>query len=522
MLSKYLKITLTSLLLVVVSLFLFLQFNLNQLEDMKRVSNNIVFALNTKLVNAVNSIEYLNLSATQLIQTQQELDMKRPLYTTKKGGHYCYSLYEKDSQSSEAIDKANLLGWTDDAKAQYFSQEQTAIVKLSNHLKMVYKKNKDFAWVYYFSKKHFTLIYPYISAEDYIFGDKLEKLPFYHCATPALNPNRELFFTPLYMDAIGKGLMITIGKPVYKDDEFMGTIDIDITLNNIDNLLSDLDVSKNKSIVYNNQMQIFGSSNLIKDFNRSKIYNAKEYLSSEILALQESKDAVRYVDGKYLIIKKIENTPFTFIYFQEASSIWLHSFLYLLPIIFVLGLFILIAYLYNKSRLAMSKLQEQVSKDYLTGAFNRRYFFEVANPIFLKSKRKKAPLAVVMLDIDDFKKVNDTYGHKAGDLGIISVKEILEKNLRKSDLFARFGGEEFCILLEDISLENTENLMEKIRKEFETNVLEIGGRKFSFTVSFGVAYGVLDSLENMINLSDKALYQAKKNGKNRVSIYTVY
>jgi len=269
-------------------------------------------------------------------------------------------------------------------------------------------------------------------------------------------------------------------------------------------------------------MQIFGSSNLIKDFNRSKIYNAKNYLSPEILVLKDGENGLQYIDGKYLYIKKIENTPFTFVYFQNASSIWLHSFLYLLPIVFVLGLFILIAYLYNKSRLAMLKLQDQATKDYLTGAFNRRYFFEVGNPIFLKSKRKKASLAVVMLDIDDFKKINDTYGHKAGDLGIISVQEILEKNLRKSDLFARFGGEEFCILLEDISFENTETLLEKIRKEFETNVLESAGKKISFTVSFGVSYGVLDTLDNMISLADKALYQAKKNGKNRVNVYTVH
>lgn len=520
---RYLKVFLSLVLLLLVYIFLFLKFNENQLREMQRTSTNILLALNAKVSNAVNSIKYLNLSATQFLQIQyKKEDAKHPLLVGKKAGHYCYSLYEKESVSSEVIDKANLLGYSDDNHTKYFSSEQNAVLKLADNLKMVYQTNKEYAWVYYYSKKHFTLIYPYLSADDYTFDEEIEKKPFFQYATPAFNPKRKLFFTPLYMDAIGKGLMVTIGKPVYKDDEFMGTVDIDITLNHIDNLLSDLDILQNKSLVYNEQMQIVGSNNLIQDFNRSKIYSVKSYLSPKILALNEAHNGLQYIDGKYLFVKKIDNVPFTFVYFQDASSIWFHSFVYLLPIIFVLGLFLVIAYLYNKSRLTMLKLQDQATKDYLTGAFNRRYFFEVGTPIFLKSKRKKAPLAVVMLDIDDFKKVNDTYGHKAGDLGIISVQKILEKNLRKSDLFARFGGEEFCIILEDISLENTEILLEKIRKEFETNVLESAGRKFSFTVSFGVSYGLLDTLESMINLADKALYQAKKNGKNRVKFYTVH
>ncbi len=164
------------------------------------------------------------------------------------------------------------------------------------------------------------------------------------------------------------------------------------------------------------------------------------------------------------------------------------------------------------------QIKNLANKDFLTGAYNRRYFFDSGTAIFLKEKRKKKALAVAMLDIDKFKNINDTYGHDVGDVAIKEIKRILDETLRKSDLMARFGGEEFCILLEDISLENTHKLFEKIRERFESNIIDIGGKTISYTVSIGIQFGLSDSLEEMIRLSDKALYFAKENGRNQVKI----
>lgn len=123
-----------------------------------------------------------------------------------------------------------------------------------------------------------------------------------------------------------------------------------------------------------------------------------------------------------------------------------------------------------------------------------------------------------MIDIDKFKNINDTYGHDVGDEAIKEIKTILDANLRSSDLMARFGGEEFCILLEDITIENTEILFEKIRKCFEDNVISTHGIEIKYTISTGIYYGLSDSLEEMIKLSDEALYLAKESGRNRVEI----
>ena len=166
-------------------------------------------------------------------------------------------------------------------------------------------------------------------------------------------------------------------------------------------------------------------------------------------------------------------------------------------------------------------LKDLANKDFLTGMFNRRYFFDSGEPIFKKNKRKAYPIAVAMIDIDKFKNINDTYGHDVGDDAIKEIKTILDANLRDSDLVARFGGEEFCIILEEINLINVTALFEKIRVAFEVNVIKTNDIEISYTVSTGICFGMLDSLEAMINMSDEALYESKTTGRNKVSIKEV-
>ncbi|WP_321777397.1 diguanylate cyclase [Sulfurimonas sp.] len=165
-----------------------------------------------------------------------------------------------------------------------------------------------------------------------------------------------------------------------------------------------------------------------------------------------------------------------------------------------------------------AQIKEMANKDFLTGAYNRRFFFDNGNSIYSKNKRKNTPLTVAMIDIDKFKNINDTYGHDTGDVAIKEAKRILVDNLRDSDLMARFGGEEFCVLLEDITYENTRLLFEKIRNKFQNNIIRTHKHVITYTVSIGIYIGLSDSLEDMIRLSDEALYEAKENGRNRIII----
>ena len=163
--------------------------------------------------------------------------------------------------------------------------------------------------------------------------------------------------------------------------------------------------------------------------------------------------------------------------------------------------------------------KETASKDYLTGLYNRRFFFESGVPLLQKAKRKKLPVAVAMIDIDHFKLINDTHGHDVGDIAIKEIGVVLNRLLRKSDLISRFGGEEFCIFMEEISLEDISNKLQIIRAEFENNIIQTPSTPISYTVSIGLFYGHGKSLEDLVILSDAALYEAKENGRNRVVIH---
>jgi diguanylate cyclase (GGDEF)-like protein len=493
-----------------------------QIDEIHQNAKSMTTTLQAKLDNSVNSVEYLHLLTTKQLEQRNKVPLNYvEMLQKSEDGNY-FALDRKSVTPTLSQERANLMGSVLALKETNILHEMEAVLLLSEYFKLIYKEHKNFAWVYYYSKNHFTVLYPYICSKDFQFSTELEKLPFYQYATPQHNADAKLFFTPLYKDAIGKGLMLTIGKPVYDGNEFMGTVDVDITLNHIDNLLAQLDNLDFKSLIYNQDHQILGSNNIISDFERSKIYKVDDYLPKEILERSETFHNIKYLDGKYVYKKQLGKSPIYFVYYIDAYIIWFQSFLMLLPLLITMILVILLLLLYRRLKYESLVLKEQSIRDHMTGAYNRRYFFDVAEKIFLKAKRIEKNIAIVMTDIDDFKIINDNYGHSAGDEAIIEMKEIFERNLRESDLFARFGGEEFCIILDDISKEDAQKLMEKIRKEFEVNVIVYGYHKFSYTVSFGIAYGMLETLEDMISLADKALYRSKENGKNIVTTYTTY
>lgn len=178
-------------------------------------------------------------------------------------------------------------------------------------------------------------------------------------------------------------------------------------------------------------------------------------------------------------------------------------------------------------REAKKALQEQANRDPLTNLYNRRYFIEMSHKIIALSKREKQPLSVIMLDIDKFKNVNDTYGHQTGDEVIISLANQLMSLLRESDVLARFGGEEFAVLLPNTDLKNALLLTENIRKHIEESELEqcsLDDKKeiVKFTISAGVyEFNAQEdnSITSPLNKADLALYEAKESGRNRVCAF---
>lgn len=161
--------------------------------------------------------------------------------------------------------------------------------------------------------------------------------------------------------------------------------------------------------------------------------------------------------------------------------------------------------------------KEDTFRDHLTGVYNRRYFNQRLDMEIKRAERYKRSFSLLMIDIDDFKLVNDTYGHIAGDEILKELTKILKKNLRNSDILSRFGGEEFVALLPETNSQNAFLAGEKLRTEVEEKLTIHEDHKKHVTISIGVANYPVDaySTEKLVDIADQRLYQAKEKGKNR-------
>ena len=171
---------------------------------------------------------------------------------------------------------------------------------------------------------------------------------------------------------------------------------------------------------------------------------------------------------------------------------------------------------------AQDELNKLARTDALTGLFNRRYFFELAEKEFIKSVRYERPLSVIILDLDLFKDINDTYGHLVGDQVLIHIGKLLQKTSRAPDISARYGGEEFIMLLTETDCARAKIFSDRLRKLVEETPVQCENKSISLTVSIGVAGKQNkgeETLEILISKADQSLYKAKREGRNRVVCY---
>lgn len=172
----------------------------------------------------------------------------------------------------------------------------------------------------------------------------------------------------------------------------------------------------------------------------------------------------------------------------------------------------------TKQEFNAAKLRQMLTTDHLTGASNRAHFFEVADRERERARRHHQPLSLIALDIDNFKLVNDTYGHGGGDEALKVIAGACMKLLRPSDLFARIGGEEFALLLPATELQEAGELAERLRFAIGATSIKLAGASFRCTASIGCAAMTSQdsSVSGLLAAADRALYVAKRAGRNRV------
>lgn len=170
---------------------------------------------------------------------------------------------------------------------------------------------------------------------------------------------------------------------------------------------------------------------------------------------------------------------------------------------------------------ARQKIKELTSIDGLTQVYNRRYLMNTLELAVIKAERDRSELACIMLDVDHFKALNDAYGHLAGDEVLVSLSRLLRCHIRPYDVVARFGGEEFVMVLPEVSQTGAHEVAERIRQVVAQYVVDYKNLHLQFTISLGIAFLTMlpdKTAENLLDTADKALYQAKRLGRNMVVV----
>ncbi len=172
-----------------------------------------------------------------------------------------------------------------------------------------------------------------------------------------------------------------------------------------------------------------------------------------------------------------------------------------------------------ESRILMAKLRDTSLRDGMTGLYNRRFLEEFIDKVMSQANRQEATYSILMIDVDFFKMVNDTYGHDVGDEVIIALSKVLTENIREADLAIRYGGEEFIVMLHNASDEGTLKVAQKIHSAFGSLIFEIAtGESMQKTISIGIAKFPQDgdTIWKCIKYADTALYSAKNTGRNKI------
>jgi diguanylate cyclase (GGDEF)-like protein len=176
-----------------------------------------------------------------------------------------------------------------------------------------------------------------------------------------------------------------------------------------------------------------------------------------------------------------------------------------------------VVYFIKKSSKLLKKVEELTITDALTGIYNRRYFDFFMEKTIPFSKKRHNPLIFMLLDIDHFKKVNDNYGHQCDDQALKHISNIIGSNVRNSDAFVRFGGEEFAVIMPNTDVSEGLIIAELIREAIEKSDFTYNNERIHFTISIGVSSYNGEELEEFIEKTDNALYKAKENGRNQIA-----
>jgi diguanylate cyclase (GGDEF)-like protein len=357
----------------------------------------------------------------------------------------------------------------------------------------------DIIWVYYTSKHDFIYIAPDPAIADFRFSDVLYDKEFWAQARPATNPTQRQIISDLYRDAYGQGLMISISSPVRIDGEFRGVASLDLGIDLLQELTA-VGTAAGDSILVDEKDQIVARPG---DFEVDETY-----------AVEPTDDWVRHNDASWLSETVVEDElrllhclPNDRLYAAAARA----SAMVWAVLAAMLGLVVFSVRLNN----ALTTVRTLMNRDALTQLLNRRGFASAAEETREQARSRDAGTAVLLLDVDHFKSINDRHGHDLGDRILTELAKRLLASVAADDLVCRWGGEELVLLFVYDDVTNLPRIAERIRATVADR--DFDDASLTITVSGGLTdWRDGEALQTAIDRADDLLYRAKYNGRNRI------
>lgn len=376
------------------------------------------------------------------------------------------------------------------------------------------EEKHEFIWSYYTSDKGFLMIAPGIDINTFHLQPYAYEKPFWQIATPENNPGRHTVISEPYEDAAGRGRMISISTPVYSDSVFRGIASLDVGITYLKNVLHTYSVGLDDNLL------LVTADGVIAVDAMPLALGADDIISLDFQAIQPYTLSIH--DNHFVFSSHLIRDTFAVVY--HLSRLEMHLFILnsASEEILIAALVSIVFWLVLHLMSLLHRTRNLARIDGLSQVFNRQTLEELSVREFLNSRRRRDRISVIMLDIDHFKKFNDTYGHKVGDSGIRHLAGIISESVRKTDIVGRYGGEEFMVTLPDTGIRDAAVVAEKLRLAVEESTFNHG---LKMTVSIGCAEydpsNDIESFEDLCSRADEALYEAKNGGRNRVSFQGV-
>ena len=481
----------------------------SQLESIETEVDNTASEFETRIKTGVGSIMSLHATAGEIYKNRS-IDHK-----------IVAQVHEVNAQGDFVLDVptlSNLTGFGGLESSRKIVHEMATSLALTKYFAIIKRLNSNAVRIYYTSKNSFSTSYPYVWSDQFMWSAEMLERPQWLYATPLLNPDRKLFVTPLHKCLRKEKVLVTIGHPLYDKEGFLGSVNMDIAVEEESAFLASKNLHTGTYVIVNAQNEIVAASGL-KGYTEKVVNRAKNLLSPDILAAAATNGELVSLGSDYLYVKQFENTPWKLYYTKNRFDVYISSFYYAGMVLIVILLLFRVKTLIKRLSASRDALEQQALTDPMTKLYNRRYLSEITQHLLGLMRRNSSALSVVMLDIDKFKKVNDTYGHQVGDDVIIKLAQTLQKYTRTSDVIFRLGGEEFLVLLPDTGVDGAMSVAETLRSEVEKLRLLLDDEiELHFSISIGVSE--VQKGEHNFNLSmtraDAALYEAKEGGRNRV------